>query len=270
MAGLRDTAKRIGAAIGLKPLWHRVLERRAAAAAGDIPPTDEAGLPLPPALLMSTVVGHADWRMFLDEGCAAATAFRDAVDRNGGAFANARHVLDFGCGCGRLARHLPSLTKAALFGVDYNEALVSWCARNLKGAYSRNHLQPPLEFAAGHFDVIYLLSVFTHQRAATEEAWLQELARVLAPGGLLLATFHDEDHPGAALAGIARDDILSRGFIVHNDAAEGSNYMATFQSREDFRRRIAGRFEILELTDWDKSGLGQTLAVMRPTRSALA
>ena len=262
--GLRARGRRIAAALGLMPLWLAFLDWRTARTAGDVPLTDEEGVPMPPARLMSRVVGHADWRFFLESGRQSLAVFRDAVDRNGGDFAGAGAILDFGCGCGRLARHLPQLTRAEIFGVDYNPELAGWCRRHLKGDFRRNGLNPPLPFGDGQFDIVYLYSVFTHQRLATQNAWLGELRRVLAPGGLALITIHDEDHPAGPHVGLTRERVIAERFIVHNDAAEGSNFMATFQSRDCLRRQAGDAgFEVLEMTSGLENSLSQTLAVLR-------
>ncbi|MEQ1930971.1 MAG: class I SAM-dependent methyltransferase [Parvularculaceae bacterium] len=263
MAGMRDSARRIVSTLGLAPLWLRYRDWRRAQDAETVPSQDEEGIPLPPARLMSRVIANADWRYFLDSGRQSLEVFKGAADRNGVDFSTARRVLDLGCGCGRLARHLPKFTKAEIFGVDYDRELANWCARHLRGDFRRNALNPPLEFPNAFFDVVYLYSVFTHQRLATQNAWLAELDRVIAPGGIALVTIHDEDHPALAGAGLTREEVLRRGFVVHNDAAEGSNFMATFQSREVFRTQAAPFFEVAELVPGDKSGVEQTLAVLR-------
>src|SRR5690348_2953658 len=120
------------------------------------------GLPLPPPYLIQMVVGYADPRGFCASGKEAAREFEELFTGSGFDFRNAKRVLDFGCGAGRIVRQMPLLTNAELFGVDYNPRLARWCAENLKGTFSRNRLRPPLDFEAGLFDALYALSVFTH------------------------------------------------------------------------------------------------------------
>jgi SAM-dependent methyltransferase len=260
---LREGARRLADNAGLRPFWHLFLEWRGANAAAPPPARDAAGVAVPPAGLMVKVVGHADWPRFEASGRRDLAALKDAVDRNGGDFAGARRILDLGCGCGRLARHLPAATRAEIFGVDYNANLARWCARHLDGAYSRNRLAPPLAFPDGHFDVVYLISVFTHQRLETQTAWLAELKRVLAPGGFALVTFHDEDNGALAAVGLAREELLAKGFVIRNDAREGSNFMAAFQSRAHFRRWAEEFLDVAEIVGGAETGIGQTLAVLR-------
>jgi SAM-dependent methyltransferase len=253
---------RVAERAGLAPLLFRYKEWRAGRNA-TTPDADEAGLPIPPPHLVYQVVAHTDWRHFLQSGEESMKIFADAVDRNGGSFRGAQRILDLGVGCGRIARHASKFTQAEMHGVDYNARLARWCAKNLKGRYSQNRLEPPLDFPPAHFDIAYLYSVFTHLRRPTQDAWLAELARVLRPGGLALVTFHDEDHIALPSVGLGKSDLVERGFIVHHDAAEGSNFMATFQSRAVFTAQSREHFDVLEIVDSAKSALGQALGVLR-------
>ena len=48
----------------------------------------------------------------------------------------------------------------------------------------------PLGFPDGTFDFIYSISVFTHLTEASQRFWMNELFRILKPGGYLLFTVH--------------------------------------------------------------------------------
>lgn len=102
-------------------------------------------------------------------------------------------ILDFGCGAGRMIRHLKDLSKTCeIWGVDIRAEHIYWC---------KQHLSPPFNFAATtkiphlpfedrSFHLIYCGSVFTHIDDLAD-AWLLELQRILAPGGRLYLTVHD-------------------------------------------------------------------------------
>ena len=259
----RDIAKAIALRSPFALLAQRASERRVAAEAEPVPETDDNGVPIPPALLMATVAGHAEWRGFLRSGNEALETFAAAVDRNGGDFRAASRVLDFGCGCGRLARHAPAHTSAEIHGVDYNADLVAWCAESLPGTYTKNKLRPPLDFPDDHFDVVYLLSVFTHLRIATQIDWLKELNRVIAPGGFCLVTFHDEDHVNLPRTGISRDALLKDGFGYNNNAAEGSNLISTFQTRAQMIKLAEPWFDVCEIITSTDNPITQAIAVLR-------
>ena len=236
--------------------WRVTLER-------ERPPVDIDGIPMPPRYLMTLVAGTPDWRWFIESGERAAKAFDQYATEGGCSFAAARRILDLGCGCGRIARHLPKLTSAEIHGVDYNPQLISWCAKNLKGRFVLNRLHPPLSFPDAHFDVVYLMSVFTHLRRETQEGWLVELQRIVRPGGVAIVTFHDEDHPGMpkteeALAALKRD-----GIYVYNDRIEGSNLMAVFQTREMTRAMFGRFFEVVRILPSAETAVEQAVAILR-------
>jgi SAM-dependent methyltransferase len=100
--------------------------------------------------------------------------------------------LDFGCGSGRIARHLirsPSIRE--LWGVDVDAPAVSWCAKHLSpGKFSTIGTEPPTELPAGHFDVVISGSVFTHLAEEPQRRWLAEIHRLLRPGGALITCTH--------------------------------------------------------------------------------
>jgi SAM-dependent methyltransferase len=103
----------------------------------------------------------------------------------------AKRVLDFGCGAGRTLRHFLSEAQVAeLHGCDIDHESVAWLDENLSPPLHvfPNGDRPPLDRPNDFFDLIWVVSVFTHL-VDTWADWLLELHRVLRPGGLLLATF---------------------------------------------------------------------------------
>jgi len=118
-------------------------------------------------------------------------------------------VLDFGCGCGRLARQMmmQRVRPRRYLGFDLHPGMVRWCQDNLSprapeftfwhhdvdnfsfnpGAGKPAVLPMPAEDAA--FSLMIALSVFTHTTQAHAEFYLREATRVLRPDGLLAASF---------------------------------------------------------------------------------
>jgi len=99
--------------------------------------------------------------------------------------------------------------------VDVDRRQIAWAARHLPGRFEAIPLAPPTAFAPASFDVIFSISVFTHLDEPMQEAWLAELARLLRPGGLLLATTHAPEiarsSPGVTAAELA--ELEARGFL---------------------------------------------------------
>ena len=103
-----------------------------------------------------------------------------------------KRVLDFGCGAGRVLRHFQAeARKGEFWACDIHRPSVSWLSENLPNCHVfQNQEDAELPIDSNYFDLIYVMSVFTHL-ATTWRAWLSELRRVLRPGGILLNTFHN-------------------------------------------------------------------------------
>jgi SAM-dependent methyltransferase len=145
--------------------------------------------PIPPRELRK-IVAAPEAEVFLWSGASDVTYLLHLYDQ----FAKERparpRVLDFGCGCGRLTRYLDRSDYEA-FACDLNLDLVAWCQQNLPNVRTvRNNSAPPLPFGDASIDFAYLLSVLTHLPEAAANAWLTDLSRLLAPGGVLVVTTH--------------------------------------------------------------------------------
>lgn len=148
---------------------------------------------LPDADRRFRVIGNRDAGGFLRLGATDAyrikAAFEAVTDLR---WNDQSAVLDWGVGCGRVARHLAPALGPAFFGCDIDADNVAWCSANLPGSYVPTRLEPSLPYADGTFDVVYGVSVFTHLRSEWELRWLEELHRVLRPGGTMLVTVHGQ------------------------------------------------------------------------------
>jgi SAM-dependent methyltransferase len=97
-------------------------------------------------------------------------------------------VLDFGCGSGRLARYLNMHDEVEAFGVDSHALAVEWCQLNLDRVVTLLQAgRQQLPFGGAHFDLVYAMTLFTGAVHSRMRQWFDEVTRVLAPGGLLLA-----------------------------------------------------------------------------------
>ena len=126
-------------------------------------------------------------------------------------------VLDIGCGIGRIARPLTNYLHGdgAYYGFDPVEQGINWCTRkyadfpnfHFKYIPLRNDLYNlsaraiPAEFSFPYpshlFDLVVLVSVFTHMQEADVRRYFFEIARVLKTGKTCFCTLflitHESD-----------------------------------------------------------------------------
>lgn len=183
---------------------------------------------------MIKVVGHANVTAFEQYGKEAATLIRDAVARAGADTSKMTAILDFGCGCGRVARHWPSLGPPVhLYGCDYNRNGVEWCTQHLDFlTATTNDLVPPLPYSDQTFDLVYALSVFTHLSEDLHRLWLSELRRVVKAGGLIFFTIKGDQH---AKNELNKQDLRRYGegeFVITDPAVVGTNLCAAYANVE--------------------------------------
>jgi SAM-dependent methyltransferase len=152
---------------------------------------DPETAPLPP-LDLAARVGPSDddeYENYLAVGAIARSVILDALPDAW--TLEGKRALDFGCGAGRTLRHfLHEAEVAEVWGCDIHAASIDWLEANLCPPLHcfRSDLTPPLPIDEGYFDVIWAMSVFTHLGDEWAD-WLVEMTRVLAPGGLLVATY---------------------------------------------------------------------------------
>jgi SAM-dependent methyltransferase len=156
----------------------------------DGPVVGADGLPLPPPRLRLLVDGRsADAEHFLLIGAQMAASIRAAATAAGAPPERMNAVLDFGCGCGRVARHWADVAKPRILGCDRDERPLGWCEDTLPFLRAvRNQLAPPAPYPPQSFDLIYALSVFSHLSESLQHRWVAELRRLLRPGGLLVVS----------------------------------------------------------------------------------
>jgi len=101
-----------------------------------------------------------------------------------------KNILDFGCGCGRLARMFKG-HPGDVAGCDIDRGMIQWVKENLN--YMSAVLtgpKPPLPFSNNEFDAIISISVFTHLNEKSQDEFLRELGRIASKKGYLFLTVH--------------------------------------------------------------------------------
>jgi SAM-dependent methyltransferase len=220
--------------------------------------------PLPPARLRRRVGTDSSRAQFLAVGTLTAdlvrqmfTTHRDPGQRYG-------TWLDFGCGSGRIARHLIASGEVAeLTGLDIDRDAIAWCARNLPGRFLAIAPKPPTPVDTASVDVVTCISVFTHLDEEPQLEWLREVSRILRPGGLFVVSTHP---PGLTynrpdLTEENHRQLNERGFLFARGTG-AFNEDSAFHSEAYLRREWSTWFELLELRP-GALGSVQDLAVWR-------
>lgn len=101
------------------------------------------------------------------------------------------HVLDAGCGSGRMLAYLEQLDSSLqLTGVDLAPGMVARARAHHPTRQIDEGDLAALPYGAGHFDGVLSWYSVIHTPAADLPCVVAELGRVLRPGGSLLLGFH--------------------------------------------------------------------------------
>jgi len=103
--------------------------------------------------------------------------------------------LDFGCASGRIVRNMAAaFPGAAWHGCDPRRSAIEWAQANFPQIrFYANAQVPPLEYEGESMDGIFACSIWSHFSRRAGRAWLDEMERILKPGGWLLLTTSGED-----------------------------------------------------------------------------
>jgi SAM-dependent methyltransferase len=215
----------------------------------------EDGLPLPPPhLIRITAGGHRQalgdltdlYRNFWRTGVQGFGVIREMLSRHGHDVAELNAVLDFGCGSGRILRHWRQQNGTRMHGSDYNPLLVDWCRANLDFAgYEVNGSHPPLGLPDGELDLVYAFSVFSHFDLDSQLAWMDELNRIVRPGGLILFTVPGERWI-ALLEPEDRERFKAGEPVVVYPEQNGTNFCSALSPERHVRQTLSRGMEVLD------------------------
>lgn len=227
-------------------------------------------IPNPSSHLMKRVANHENYSMF------KSTAFHSFNDYWKQTYRykdphEIRTILDWGCGCGRMISLFKTMVEIPqIYGCDIDAEAIDWCKDNID--YAEFKVIPPLpptEYTADFFDLVVGNSVFTHLTRDVQILWLQEMKRIISPGGFFLASVHGEFATYFACHDSV-DSILKNG--IHDEILDGSldgiapssYYRATFQTKEYTDRVFSQYFKIVDYVERGSLNF-QDLVIMKKT-----
>ncbi len=238
----------------------RILEREAQLA------------PLPPKHLQERVVGGYVPR-FLDSGYLLCRELDDALADVGETVGSFQRILDFGCGSGRVIRALKALyPHVEICGTDIDPEAIDWLTENYSrfGRFMIAPHEPPTSYPAGEFDFVFGISVFTHLPEEMANAWLAELARIAAPGAIVLLTTHGRNHWSGLspdIVGLMEEKGFFYGDFGWNYGRSVSLpdfYQTAYHSTDYIRREWTRWFEVVSIRELGMDRHQDTVLLRKP------
>ncbi|MBN1270671.1 MAG: class I SAM-dependent methyltransferase [Candidatus Aminicenantes bacterium] len=214
---------------------------------------------MPPMFLRKRVHGARDIYSFLKVGKNCARDLTNSLKIIGRDWSNFSMVLDFGCGCARVLRHLKEHSKYChFFGTDIDPETIFWCRNNIDYAdFFKCNSLPPLKYPQETFDLLYGVSVFTHLNEEYQFLWLDELRRIAKKKAVLLMTVQGSlipeigNHCGSDLTpeeiSILRSrQIFSRKPKLTDFFAAYESYRHTYHTKDYIYKKWSEYFKIVE------------------------
>jgi SAM-dependent methyltransferase len=200
--------------------------------------------PIPRLKLVKLVTGSTDLDFFLRSGKLGVENLNSILCKNGLDLSRFESILDFGCGCGRIVRHITTTGK--LYGCDYNQEAITWAKNHLPIAqFCVNGLQPPTAYSDNKFDLIFAFSILTHMPEELGKLWMIEFRRLLRPRGFLILSLHGEGYL-SEMTDEEKQRFRSDQFVVRSGHEMGTNRCSAFHPVKYIRDNLAQGFQILD------------------------
>ena len=225
-------------------------------------------MPLPPPHLMKRVIGTDNPGHFLRFALTCLGQYLQPASRHRD-LSTVKRMLDWGCGCGRVtAQYLRIINGPEVSGCDIDGEDIAWCKENVtEGKFEHSSPYVPLPYETGSFDLVVSLSVLTHLTKEQQFEWMREISRILAPGGLFVASVHGVPAADWRAERFLYDRLMKEGFYddLPDNALAGiapeGYYRNTYQNEAYTRKSFGKVFDVLEFIE---AGVGiQDLVVAR-------
>jgi trans-aconitate methyltransferase len=231
-----------------------------------MPKLESSGSPIPPVKLRIRI-GNASRKNYLAIGKRVSIKLIKHVGKYA-IIENFEHVLDWGCGSGRVARYVrQNVSSARFYGCDIDPDAIAWVQNAFPDlSFTNINPNPPTTYKNSFFDFIYGISVFTHLNEHNQFLWLDELRRITRINGIVAVTVHGgnpTDNPKIleSLQSKGFSDIEGDRSIFFSHFLQDDYYRLTKHSKEYVMREWTKYFDILEFFE---NGIGrQDLVIMK-------
>ena len=105
------------------------------------------------------------------------------------------HVVDLGCGSGRLAAALHASANVSYTGIDIVQALLDYAQSRAPRYAFKLHRGLSIPLPDDSADLVSAFSLFTHLLQAETYLYLEESVRILRPGGKVVFSFLEFAEP---------------------------------------------------------------------------
>jgi len=207
---------------------------------------------LPPYSLAFDAYGHTNWKGYYETGLEDAKMLSKIIQK----YVSGENIKigEWGCGPARILRHMPSLLKdyksVNLYGFDYNSDSIDWCKKYVKRVnFIKNNLTPPLLMNSDYLDCLYNVSVFTHLSKEMHFSWINELSRIVRPGGVIILTTHG-DLCRFKLLGYEKEKYDKGELVIRGNIKEGKKCFVAYHPPIFMRNELLKDFHIVRhITD---------------------
>ncbi len=170
-------------------------------------------------------------REYLSDGWRTLSELMALLERNGRSLSEMRSVLEFAAGFGRFTRHLVKVLPARVSCAEIVPGAVDFLCTHFGVAAFGSARDPEAIQWPRRYDMVFVLSLFTHLPLSVWNRWLRKLAAAVEPGGVLLFSIHNEAR--ARELGVVFDDDGGR-FVASSEsgALDAGDYGTTFTTLE--------------------------------------
>ena len=203
-------------------------------------------VPWPDAGLAERLMGTGDPRRLSIDALRRLHAMLEPVKRyrDVESFSTA---LDWGCRAGFLEAFLGHfIPHVEVTAIDTDAEAIEWArAAGRRGAFSVVDPDPPTGLQADSFDLVLGHGTLARLTAVQQAAWLEELRRVMRPGGYALLSLNGELLRPFIKDEGAREEVEARGIsstLLGSDAVPRGG---TFQTKDHSIREYAKTFDVM-------------------------
>ena len=162
----------------------------------------------------------------------------EAVDRP---LSKTGSVLEFAAGFGRFTRHLVKVLPGRVTCADVMPGSIDFLREQFGVAAFESSHEPEKIAQSTQYDLVFVLSMFTHLPIHMWAPWLRALKRLVKPSGLLVISVHNED-VGREIGVVF--DAQGTHFIASSESPsiDAQTYGTTFTTRKFVEDTISSVF----------------------------